>query len=193
MSPLLHMASTAGMVIFTVIGFCCSVAIDRDGRGGAWRPTSDMFVMAAMVVAMMDVALASVSLLPNAVWALLLVMGGPAAAGAARLRTSQTPPLGPLSTALGLHRGVSSVAMGVLVLFVHAEAPGDLLVQSSPHAHGGAGASMWVLGAGIVAFVVFSGYVVRCAARAGRRARAAHAVEALASVAAIGCMTAMLY
>ncbi|MGO4385106.1 hypothetical protein [Specibacter sp. RAF43] len=193
MSPMLHLASTVGMVIFTVIGLCCSLAAARGGRAAAWRPTSDVFVMAAMAVAMVDVAVPSVTLLPNAVWALILVVGGPAAAAASGVRTRRGPAVDQFSTALDLHRGVSSVAMGVLVLFIHADAPGDLLAPLGAHAHGGLGAPVWVLTAGIVAFAVFSVYVVRGAVGAARGAGAAHAVEALASVAAVGCMAAMLY
>lgn len=197
MSPILHMASTAGMVIFTVIGFCCSISVDRDGRDGrdgAWRPSSDVFFMAAMVIAMVDVAVASVSLLPNVVWALILVVAGPAAAGASRLRTSQKGLRWRRCQPHWAYTGVfQACPWGVLVLFVHTEAPVQMLAPSIPHAHGAAGTPLWALTASIVVFVVFSVYVVHCAVQAARNIRAAHAIEALGSIAAISSIAAMLY
>lgn len=188
MSPL-HVLSTVGMIVFTGTGLCCAVAADRDRAKARLRLTTGVFCMAVMTLAMIDVTLSSPIGIPSLVWALILVLGGPASTAVSSLPARRGCQQEPLVTAMTLHRGISMLTMGVLVFFVHAGNPEQMMGNSGVHIHENSSAPGALIAAGL-AYSLVTGGVLCSAARMG--GGFAHRLEVVFSAAAIGCMVIML-
>ena len=200
MTATLHLLLTAGMLFFTGTGLCCALVggapvggrrgRDLRGRdlgssgwvGAAW--------MALMLVAMADVAARPLDLLSHAGWALVLLLAGPLSVLLAR-REPVRLIHDPLGAGMHLHRGISLLVMGVLVLFAH---PGQAVsAQAAVHAHGGAANQAVFLAAALGAYLLYTARICLQLhrVRASRSGSRAHLLEALSSVAAAVCMAVM--
>ena len=200
MTATLHLALTAGMLFFTGTGLCCAlVGGARVGaapvggrRGRALRASgwAGAGWMALMLVAMADVAARPLDLLSHAGWALVLLLAGPLSVLLAR-REPVRRIHDPLGAGMHLHRGISLLVMGVLVLFAH---PGQAVsAQAAIHVHGEAANQALFLSAALGAYLIYTARICLQLhrVRASRSGSRAHMLEALSSVAAAACMAVM--
>ncbi|AUI51946.1 hypothetical protein [Arthrobacter crystallopoietes] len=151
-----------------------------------------VFWMLIMLTAMADIALSSVALQPDIGWALSLILACPfsmALAARAGGRFSGAAQ----RAQVDLHRGLSMLAMGALIPFVHSG--GETTNIAMGHAHGSlSGTSqIYVIVAGTAVYITFTLWV---ASRLGgspdlRHRRRSHFLEAVSSAAAVVCMAAM--
>ena len=143
MSPILHVSLTAGMLLFSVTGLCCALVGDRrrdDGNQGMRPPTprglcvslSGAVWMAVMLLAMVDISTASITLLSEAAWALSLLLACPVSVGTA-LRGKAFVARDSLSIGMTLHRGLSLLVMGMLIVLVHPETKPPITAVSDVH------------------------------------------------------------
>ncbi|MCG2622521.1 hypothetical protein LVY72_11415 [Arthrobacter sp. I2-34] len=186
----LHLWLTAGMLVFTGMGLCCAAAGGhRDGARRLAVPSGAGW-MALMLAAMADIAGQQVHLLPGAAWALILLLAGPLSVALSH-RGAIPVVHDPLKASMHLHRGLSLLVMGALVLLMHAD-PAAQAVPAAAHSHGG-GPVPLLLAAGLGSYLLFSARLsLRLyRVRAVRRGSRAHLIEALSSVAAAACMIVM--
>lgn len=162
MPPLL----TGAMLGSTALAACCALA--EPGRSGRGRMRASAVVMLA---AMVDVSVVG-ALLPL-VWAIAMVVTGVGAVAADRWSAHRT------DAAVLVHRGLSSIVMGALVLGHPGSAHGG-------HAHGGLALGVVVMGLGAAVIgggLVLTGRHLVSTARAAARDRVAALEPALMSVA----------
>jgi hypothetical protein len=204
MSPTLHVSLTAGMLLFSVTGLCCALVGDRRRDHGNQRmrpPTlrglcvslGGAVWMAVMLLAMVDISTASITLLSEAAWALSLLLACPVSVGTA-LRGHAFVAMDSLSISMTLHRGLSLLVMGVLIVLVHPETKPPITAVSDVHHHGVVTATTPFMLIGLVAYLLFTiwntwGLHQAPLSRNGRRS---HLLETISSGAAVACMTAMI-
>lgn len=202
MAGSLHLALTTGMLVFTGTGVCCAVAGNRRQPGqrswvhlsmtGNGTDVMGVFWMLIMLVAMADIALSSVALQSDIGWALFLILAGPFSS-ALSARTGSRFSDASQRAQMDLHRGLSMLAMGSLIPFVHSG--GEIANIAMGHAHNsmsGTGQSYVIL-VGIAAYIAFTLWVASRLRGSPdlRHRRRSHFLEAVSSAAAVVCMAAM--
>jgi hypothetical protein len=204
MSSTLHVSLTAGMLLFSVAGLCCALVGDRrrdDGNQGMRPPTlpglcvslNGALWMAVMLLAMVDISTASITFLSEAAWALSLLLACPVSVGTA-LRGNAFVKRDSLSISMTMHRGLSLLVMGVLIVLAHPETKSPVTAVSEVHHHGVVTVLTPFMLIGLVAYLSFTTWNTWRLHQApvSRNGRRSHLIETISSGAAVACMTAMI-
>ena len=122
--------------------------------------------MAVMLVAMADMAIDSVHLLPGVVWGVVMLLAGPLLLAGERRRS------GPEHCGFGMHRSLSMIAMAALTIgggHPHASGPGA--TADAGHAHDGQNLLLVLLATGVAALLAYTVVLVVAHHRAHRTDR----------------------
>lgn len=149
--------------------------------------------MAVMLLAMVDISTASITFLSEAAWALSLLLACPVSVGIA-LRGNAFAKRDSLSINMTMHRGLSLLVMGVLIVMAHPETQPPVIAVSDVHQHGVVTAIAPFTLIGLVAYLSLTiwttwGLYQAPMSRSGRRP---HLLETISSGAAVACMTTMM-
>jgi hypothetical protein len=138
-----HKLASASRELSTSVhrqGLGASSATNRDGRGSL----RDAIAMGAMVLAMTDMVLSSMELLPDVVWGLLMLALSPLLAAG----PTSMPRCG-----FSLHRSLSMIAVAALAL---AGGHGHEMTSAVTHTHGSADLRPFLLVVGVAILVAYT-------------------------------------
>jgi hypothetical protein len=149
----MHGMLTTIMLTASMFGLCCTLG--KRPRSG--KPVA-VASMALMLVAMADISIPAVTLLPDVAWLLLLLLAAPPTVGMVR-RTNRPSFNSSAQTLMRLHRALTLVAMAAIMLIggSHFGVGGESVVTD--HNHGGGGTVQVLVLAmfGALAYACFTG------------------------------------
>ena len=149
----MHGMLTTIMLTSSMLGLCCTLAKRR--RSGR---TVAVASMALMLVAMADVSIPAIDLLPDVGWLLLLLLAAPPTVGLAR--RARMPSLhSRAQTQMRLHRAMTLVAMAAIMLIggSHMGMGGEPVAAGHHHGGGGTAQVLLLFLVGALAYACFTG------------------------------------